>query len=226
MKHRLRKLLRTFLTGLVAVLPLAVTVIMLAWVMQLLYGLIGPQSLVGRVLVLLGVGVAGSEVIAYLLGFAIVMLGVFGLGLLVESGVQKGLRHALESAVLRIPVVRTVYDVMKRLLALLTERNKDGGPASMSPVWCHFGGRGGAAALALLSSAQPLLLGGRAYLAVLVPTAPVPVGGGLLFVPAEWVEPADMGVEAVTSIYVSMGVSSPQYMATAPAGMGTPVAGQ
>ncbi|MCW7539230.1 DUF502 domain-containing protein [Aquabacterium sp. A7-Y] len=224
MKNRLRKLLRTFLTGLVAVLPLAVTMIMLAWVVQLLYGLIGPQSLVGRVLVLLGVGLVGSGAIAYLLGIAIVLLGVFGLGLLVEAGVQKGLRRALEAAVLRIPVVRTIYDVIKRLMALLTERNKDGGLGSMSPVWCHFGGRGGAAVLALLSTPQPVLLGDRSYLAVLVPTAPVPVGGGLIFVPAEWVEPADLGVEGVTSIYVSMGVSCPQYMPAAPRSTGTSLA--
>ncbi|AKJ28189.1 DUF502 domain-containing protein [Caldimonas brevitalea] len=211
MKNRLRKLLTTFLTGLVAVAPLAVTAIMLAWVARLLYSWIGPQSLLGSVLVALGVGMAGSEVIAYLLGILVVSACVFGLGLLVESGLQKGLRHGLEQLVLRIPVVRTVYDVIKRLISLLTERNKDG-LSSMSPVWCHFGGRGGAAVLALLSTPEPLQLADGRYFAVLVPTAPVPVGGGLLFVPVEWVEPADIGVEGVTSIYVSMGVSAAQYI--------------
>jgi uncharacterized membrane protein len=51
---------------------------------------------------------------------------------------------------------------------------------------------------------------------VLVPTAPVPVGGGLIYVPEEWVSPANVGVEALTSIYVSMGVTSAQYLPTAP----------
>jgi uncharacterized membrane protein len=40
----------------------------------------------------------------------------------------------------------------------------------------------------------------------------VPVGGGLLYLPAEWVTPADIGIEALTSIYVSMGVTSDQYL--------------
>jgi uncharacterized membrane protein len=53
---------------------------------------------------------------------------------------------------------------------------------------------------------------GRACLAVLVPTAPVPIGGGLLFVPQEWVSPADVGAEALTSIYVSMGVTAAQHL--------------
>jgi len=47
---------------------------------------------------------------------------------------------------------------------------------------------------------------------VLVPTAPVPVGGGPLFVPAHWVVPAEIGIEGVTSIYVSMGVTAGQYL--------------
>jgi uncharacterized membrane protein len=43
----------------------------------------------------------------------------------------------------------------------------------------------------------------------------VPVGGGLLYVPQDWVTPAELGVEALTSIYVSMGVTSPQHLAPA-----------
>jgi uncharacterized membrane protein len=42
------------------------------------------------------------------------------------------------------------------------------------------------------------------------------VGGGLIFVPEHWVTPADIGAEAVTSIYVSMGLTSAQYLPVAP----------
>jgi uncharacterized membrane protein len=56
------------------------------------------------------------------------------------------------------------------------------------------------------------MLGGEPYLAVLVPTAPVPVGGGLLYVPKAWVTPAEVGVDGLTSIYVSMGITSHQYL--------------
>ena len=44
------------------------------------------------------------------------------------------------------------------------------------------------------------------------PTAPIPVGGGLLYVPVEWVKPAQIGMDTFTSIYVSMGVTSAQYL--------------
>ena len=42
---------------------------------------------------------------------------------------------------------------------------------------------------------------------------------GLLFVPVEWVEPANVGIEAVTSIYVSMGITSAQHLPVATAGL-------
>jgi len=66
--------------------------------------------------------------------------------------------------------------------------------------------------LALLSTPEPVLIDGRPYVGVIVPTAPVPVGGGLLYLPKDWVRPAAMGIEAVTSIYVSMGITSAQHM--------------
>ena len=47
---------------------------------------------------------------------------------------------------------------------------------------------------------------------MIVPTAPVPIGGGLLFAPVSWITPADIGMEALTSIYVSMGVTSGQFL--------------
>jgi hypothetical protein len=48
---------------------------------------------------------------------------------------------------------------------------------------------------------KPIEIGERQYHVVLVPSAPVPVGGCLVYVPVEWVKPADFGVEALMSIY-------------------------
>jgi uncharacterized membrane protein len=40
----------------------------------------------------------------------------------------------------------------------------------------------------------------------------VPVGGGLIYVPEHWVTPANVNIEAVTSIYVSMGLTSAEHL--------------
>jgi len=112
-------------------------------------------------------------------------------------------------------LVGNLYDVTKRFVAIV-DRKKEDGLKSMSPVWCFFGGEGGAAVLGLLPMPRPIVIGEQQYHVVLVPSAPVPVGGCLVYVPVEWVKPADFGVEALMSIYVSMGVTSPQTVASAP----------
>ena len=90
--HRTRAhLLRIFVTGLLAALPLAATVAIVAWAVQLLLGLLGPGSPVGRVLGAVGLGVTGSGVWSYLFGLGLVALAVFALGLLVGAGLQGGL---------------------------------------------------------------------------------------------------------------------------------------
>jgi uncharacterized membrane protein len=212
----LRTLLRIFATGALAALPLAATALIFAWAARFLIRWLGPESAVGHVLVSIGLGVGASEVVGYAIGVAIVAAAIFGLGLLVEAGLQRGFATIVNGLLLRIPVVGTVYDLMKRLAGLLRAQDESGnGTKAMSAVWCHFGGpqaEGNCVALALLGSDSPVLINGQRCVAVLIPTAPVPVGGGLLYVPEHWITPADVGVEAVTSIYVSMGLTSPQYL--------------
>jgi uncharacterized membrane protein len=212
----LRHLRDTFVTGLVAALPLAATLAVVLWVLRTLRDWLGPDSLVGSQLVRLGLGAGESELLRWLLGLGFVALAVYGLGLLVQTRLSRWGSRALDAVLGRIPLVRNVYDLIRKFTDLLQQRDEVA-TRSMSPVWLHFGGRGqGAAVLGLLSTAEPVPMHGEAYVGVLVPTAPVPVGGALVYVPQGWVEPAQLGVEALTSIYVSMGVTSGQHMGKTP----------
>jgi uncharacterized membrane protein len=206
-----RRLLNVFITGALAALPLAATILIFVWGARVVVDYLGPTSLVGGWLVQLGLGNTGSELVSYGLGVLMVMVLIFLLGLLIETRLRDVLAALLNGIVQRIPIVRSVYDLVKKFVDLFAQRDEEG-VRSMSPVWLHFGGVGGAAVLGLLSTPEPVEMGGVAYLAVLVPTAPVPVGGGLLYVPKEWVTPADVGVDGLTSIYVSMGITSHQYI--------------
>jgi uncharacterized membrane protein len=218
MRRAPRHLLRLFVTGLLAALPLAATVAVFAWAISLLLRWVGPSSAMGELLGGIGLGVTGSEIVGYAIGVAIILGVILLLGVLVELGFERGMAQVVDTVVQRIPVVRNVYDLVQRFVGLMSQRNEDGTRA-MRPVWCHFGGREGphTAVLALQSSPDAVLVDGRRCLIVLVPTAPVPVGGGLIFVPEEWVTPAELSVEAITSLYVSMGVTAPQHLKMAPA---------
>jgi uncharacterized membrane protein len=222
MKQPTARLLRIFVTGLLAALPLAATAAVVWWAGAIVVRWLGPQSALGGLLVALGLGVTGSEVIGYLIGLAVVAAAIFLLGLFVTNGLQRGAAQLLQEALQRIPLIGSIYDLARRLVGLFAQR-KDGGMNSMSAVWCHFGGapdardaephaQQGVVVLALLSTAEPVQIDGRNYLGVIIPTAPVPVGGGLLYVPPNWIRPAEMGIEAVTSVYVSMGITSAEYL--------------
>ncbi len=214
MKRSIQHVLRTFLTGVLALLPLAATLFILGWTLRFLAGWLGPDSAFGRFLTFIGLSVTHSEAVGYLLGAFLLMACVYVFGVVVEAGFQRGAARLMNAILKRIPVVRTIYDVIQKLVQLFAKKDDDG-LKSMAPVWIYFGGKGGdqgTVVLGLLSTPQAVTLGGLSYMGVLVPTAPVPVGGGLLYVPPDWVEPADIGMEAVTSIYVSMGVTSGQYL--------------
>jgi uncharacterized membrane protein len=221
-KNQIKSVLRPLATGFIAILPLAATLTLIVWAWRLIAAWLGPESFFGSILVAIGVSLTGSQTVGYFLGLLVLLALIYGLGVMVEAGLQRGLKRAVDALILRIPLVRTVYDLVSRMVDLFSKRNGDG-LGSMSPVWLHFGGKPepgseGAdaqkvAVLALLCTPDPVVMdGGRRYLGVLIPTAPVPVGGGLLYVPEEWVTPADVGVEGVTSIYVSMGLTTNQYV--------------
>jgi uncharacterized membrane protein len=205
------KILRIFAAGALAALPLMATVLLLIFFVRLIIDWLGPTSFFGRALSAIGLGLGGSEWVGYLLGLAVAAATLFGLGLLVEKGLQRGLASVINALVQRIPVVRTIYDTIRNFVELLSKRDESA-LKTMRPVWCHFGGRGGVAALALLSSPETVDIDGSPCYAVIVPTAPVPIGGGLLYVPKDWISPAEVSMEALTSIYVSMGMTSPQYL--------------
>jgi uncharacterized membrane protein len=211
----LGRILRTFLAGVLALLPIAVTVFVTAWVASLVASYAGPGSLVGRLITRLGnslgLDISPSSAAAYLLGLAIILGAIFMLGLLVESGLRTFILNSLDWLMRRIPLISNIYDLSKRFVSLV-DRGDQGDLKSMRPVWCFFGGEGGAAVLGLMPSPEPVVIGEHSYLGLLVPSAPVPFGGALIYVPSAWVKPAEGGVERLMNVYVSMGVTPPVSM--------------
>lgn len=204
----MRRIAGIFIAGLLAALPLAVTLFIAGWLVATITDYAGPESRFGRYLTSLGLGVDASGAAPYVLGLAILLAAIFVLGLLVESRLGDFLSHVVDRIIMRIPVVSNVYSLSRRFVSLVDTSGGDS-LKSMSAVWCFFGGDEGAAVLALMPSSKPVRLGSEDYVGILVPSAPVPVGGGLIYVPSRWVRPAAGGVEQLMSVYVSMGVTPP-----------------
>jgi uncharacterized membrane protein len=197
----------TWLAGLVALLPLALTVMVLGWVFLRLLEFVGPGTIVGRFLTAIGYPFARSPLSSYLLGALILAIGVYVLGLIARSGLRRRLGVLRDRTVPHVPIVGRLYAFADRLVGML-DRQEDADMDTMSPVWCVFGGNG-PAALALAPGRQTIDIGGRPYLCIWIPNAPAPVSGTLLYVPVDWVRPADIGIDKLTAVYVSMGITQP-----------------
>jgi uncharacterized membrane protein len=208
MKRLFAPVATTFLAGLLAVLPLVLTIAVVIWLRNLAYSFLGPSSLAGGLLKRVGLTFATERLSAYLVGAFFAIAGIYLMGMLVQSRLSDPLRWWAEERLRRLPLIGQVYEMSSRLVGVF-DRRGESDMKGMNPVWCIFGGGDGAAVLALLPNPQPVKIDGRDYVGVLIPTAPVPFGGALLYVPADWVKPADIGVETLTSVYVTMGATPP-----------------
>ncbi|UVE19628.1 DUF502 domain-containing protein [Pseudomonas sp. LS44] len=214
LKKSFQSILTTWFAGLLVLLPLTLTLILLGWLFSLLNSMVGPATLTGRLFAALGQPFASNPYLAYLLGSLLLAAAIYALGLAVQLGLKRPLARLMDITLGRIPVFNKLYNLAERFVALI-DKKEGADIEAMSPVWCFFGGNG-AAVLALMPNPEPLEIEGRRYYAILVPTAPIPVGGGLLYVPVDWVRPANMGVDAFTSVYVSMGITPPNVPAVRP----------
>ena len=210
------RILRTFLAGVIALLPIAVTMFVMAWLASFVASYAGPGSFIGRLITRLGTSlgldIEPSSTAAYLLGFLVILGCIFLLGLVVATRLWPWIQNGLDALMMRIPIVSNVYDLSKRFVAIVDRGGDKDGLKSMRPVWCFFGGEGGAAVLGLMPSPEPVVIGEHSYLGLLIPSAPVPFGGALIYVPSDWVRPAEGGVERLMNVYVSMGVTPPESM--------------
>jgi uncharacterized membrane protein len=141
----------------------------------------------------------------------LVLAAILLLGLVVQLGARRLLQRLLDAVLLRIPLVGKIYGTSKQIVDMFDR--KDGAELrGMSVVFCSLGTPGGPGVLALMPSPQQFQIDGRSYYVVIIPTAPVPFGGGLLFMPVELVRPSTISVDGLMSIYVSMGVTTGQYL--------------
>ncbi len=211
MLEYLKTPLRIFLVGVVAVLPFVITMMVVIWVSGYLTSMLGPNAVVGSALRSMGLMFVESDLLADVVGWLIVLALIFGLGMLVELGARRLVYDRFDGFAEKIPVLGGIYGTARQLVGMMdTKGNPDF--KTMQVVFCNFGGDGGAAFLALLPTPDVFRIGEIDYNAVLIPSAPVPVGGSLLFVPVKSVRPAELSVDAFMSIYVSMGVTGPQFM--------------
>lgn len=208
----LKRVAGPFLTGLVFLAPVLLTIVILQLLAGYVVAALGPSTIIGGALARGGMLVTQSPEMAFMAGLGIAALLVWALGLLVQTQWRSRLEGGLDGVLGRLPVVGGFYRPLAQIVRMIG--GAPGGELKgMSVVAVSFGAD--TQVLGLLATPQIFDLGQGPRHLVVCPTAPMPVGGAMLFVEVSRVRPvAGLRVDDLAKFYVSMGAVAPPGLVT------------
>lgn len=202
--HFLARLRGYFLTGLIVVGPIAITVYVVWWFINLVDNWVKPlipQDYLPETY--LPFNIPG-------VGLIVGILGLMFIGALMANLFGRTLFSYGEILLDRMPVVRGVYRLLKQIFQSVFA---DTGHSFKKVGLIEFP-RQGVFALAFISGETPKEVRGKAgngdeIITVFMPNAPNPTTGFVLFMPAKDVQILDMTVEDGVKLVLSAGLVSP-----------------
>ena len=197
----------TFLAGFFVVLPIAITVAIMGWAGSVIKQWLGPGSPVGNALSYVGLRFVTNPIVATVVGWLTVLVALWLLGVFVKSMGRSRVQKMFNTAVERIPLINILYKPVAQVIDMFKQDGQDE-MKGMSVVYCDFGSEHGAGFLGLLASEDVYDFSGQNCHVVYIPTSPIPMTGGILFVPVSEVHKVDMRVDDLMQIYFSIGVMS------------------
>lgn len=190
-----------FITGLLIWIPLAITFMVLAWIVGTL----------DQIILLLPNGLHPREIFGFNvpgLGVLLTLFIVFSTGLIAANVLGQKLVQIWEAMLSRIPVVKSIYYSVKQVSDTLFSSS---GQAFRRALLVQYP-REGSWTIAFLTG-KP---GGDAanhlegeFVSVYVPTTPNPTSGFFLMMPANDVVELEMSVDEALKYIISMGVVAP-----------------
>ena len=194
-----------FLTGLIIVGPVAITVYVAWWFINLVDGWVKPlipQSYLPETY--LPVNVPGVGLIVGIL--ALMLIGALTANLFGRTIVSYG-----EMMLDRMPVVRGVYRLLKQIFTTIFSKSGTG----FKRLGLIEFPRRGLYAVVFVSGEPPAevkdkLGNGEKLMTVFMPNAPNPTTGFVLFMPAKDVTVLDMSIDDGAKLVISAGLVAPQ----------------
>jgi uncharacterized membrane protein len=194
-----------FFAGLLATLPLVITIVIINFIFNSVDGLLSP--LITRLLILSGANLAEGYRIPGL-GFIATILLVFGMGLFTRNFLGRQFLQMVEKLLGKIPVFKNVYNGAKQVIDTFSASSS----MAFKKVAMIEYPRKGIYTLAFITSVGKGELTrrtGKEMINVYVPTTPNPTSGFFLSLPKEDVVELDMPVEDGFKIVISSGLIIP-----------------
>jgi uncharacterized membrane protein len=206
------RLRRLFLTGLVILLPLLITIWLLRLLFNLVHGVSTPFIL--RILSLLRLPLvdepAFATYLAPLIGISVTLVLILMVGALTTNFLGRRILSSFDRLMLRIPLIKGIYGAARQLLDALNQKTD-----SFQRVVMVEYPRPGVYTIGFMARGNTTLrtAGERGRMAgftlVFLPTSPNPTSGWLAAVPDSDVIPLDMSIEDGIKTIVSGGLVLP-----------------
>ncbi|MDD4903505.1 MAG: DUF502 domain-containing protein [Candidatus Bipolaricaulis sp.] len=208
MKKFLLWLRATFVSGLLAILPIGATAYILWILYNMLDGLLGRGRPLGDAIErAVGHSIPG-------LGIALLITAVLIAGVIARNIVGRTFYSYLERVFLILPGIRKMYGTFKQFAGAMLDPKEI---ASFKRVVMIEYPKNGVHMLGLVTNESPGTLSdtiGEECLVVYVPTVPNPLSGAMVVVPKNLVTYIDMPVEDMLSLVVSSGSALPESLRT------------
>lgn len=203
LREFLKNLFRWFVSGLVILLPLGATLILIGWAFNFLDGLIGGQSIFAR-LWRSFFGWFLSDGTSLLLGYLFLFVVIVAVGYFARGFAKQQIASFLRDFFGRIPLINKIYHSVEQVIDLWSKK-KEGDQISQvgEVVVVQFMNT---KALGILSSRKPYMIKGEEHYLVYMPSSPVPATGFNYFFKTNDVFLADLKIDEMTKIIVSLGV--------------------
>jgi uncharacterized membrane protein len=193
----MNKITRTFLTGLVTVIPVVASLYLLAWLVM------ASESVLGALMR----SILPDDLYWPGMGMVLVIALIFLVGLFMRTWVAQRLFAWAETLLYRTPVVKSVYGPLRDLVIFMAEPRETG---PMQVVAVRIGGTE-ARLVGYVTRSDltelPQGINGQDSLAVYLPFS-YQIGGYMAIMPRSAVEPLDMSFEDAMRLTLTAGLSA------------------
>jgi len=206
-KRLLRRLRDTFISGLLAIIPVGATFYILWFIYHLIDGLVGRETPFGTMVkTALGRWIPG-------MGIYMTVILVLLVGFVTRNFLGRTLHYYMERIFFSVPGIRKMYSTLKQFTTALLDRDT----SSFQKVVMFEYPKEGINVIGLVTNEELGRLQEATEeecLLVYVPTAPNPLSGMMLIVPEREVTYLDMPVEDALSMVISSGSALPESLQT------------
>jgi len=192
------KVKRHFITGLVAILPLALTVGVVWFLIQRIGGFLGNYFT--RIPTFTNI----SRPLSSFLGFVAVIIGVYLIGLVTSGFLGRWFVKQMDNMMTKLPFIKVLYNASRRLAnTIFLDRSAFSKVVLIQYPWENT------YTLAFLTNEDKWTIRNKEYYNIFLPTSPNPTSGYYLLYPVSDVLLMDISIQEGFKIIASGGIIIP-----------------